>query len=402
MATKKLILDLDMGVDDAMALAYAIASPEVELVGITTCFGNVRVDQSAHNCLAVLDLLGRPEVPVYLGADRPIKATEPYTPPASTTLIHGKNGIGGASVPASPYEPVGATSADGNAAVDYLIDAARPYGPDLVYVATGPLSNLALALERDAAAMMSIGRVVVMGGALTVPNMASDPEAADTVLRSGRKLTMVGLEVTHRVVLTRRDIAGWTGSGTMAGCAFAGMVEHYIGSYEMNAPYLGGCALHDPLAVAVAIDPTLVGALGCNLRVDLLGEYRGRTICDERRVADPDNQTLAMASNVCLNVKSGMKNMRIIQLNWTLRNQFLRLVTTMLPTRKSTWLILQVIVVHQDLQMKNVLASLTSSQKVSQIPTVTSTATLQELTLGGPNVVKHLKSTIQAGESTTG
>lgn len=107
--------------------------------------------------------------------------------------------------------------------------------------------------------MMSIGRVVVMGGALTVPgnvsagaeaNMASDPEAADAVLRSGRKLTMVGLDVTHRVVLTRRDIAGWTGSGTMAGCAFASMVEHYIGSYEMNAPYLGGCALHDPLAVA--------------------------------------------------------------------------------------------------------------------------------------------------------
>lgn len=148
--------------------------------------------------------------------------------------------------------------------------------------------------------MMSIGRVVVMGGALTVPgnvsvaeaNMASDPEAADAVLRSGRKLTMVGLDVTHRVVLTRRDVAGWTGSGTMAGCAFASMVEHYIGSYEMNAPYLGGCALHDPLAVAVAIDPTLVGALGCNLRVDLLGEYRGRTICDEHRLSDPDKSAL--------------------------------------------------------------------------------------------------------------
>lgn len=97
--------------------------------------------------------------------------------------------------------------------------------------------------------------------------MASDPEAADAVLRSGRKLTMVGLDVTHRVVLTRRDVAGWTGSGTMAGCAFASMVEHYIGSYEMNAPYLGGCALHDPLAVAVAIDPTLVArsAVTCAL-----------------------------------------------------------------------------------------------------------------------------------------
>ena len=318
MAIKKLILDLDMGVDDAMALAYAIASPEVELVGITTCFGNVRVEQSAHNCLAVLDLLGRPEVPVYLGADRPLQATEPYTPPASTTLIHGKNGIGGASVAASPYEPVGATSADGNAAVDYLTDAARTYGPDLIYVATGPLTNLALALERDAAAMMSIGRVVVMGGALTVPgnvsagaeaNIASDPEAADAriveALRAGELRVaelaaefgavsgaLKALDVTHRVVLTRRDIAGWTGSGTMAGCAFASMVEHYIGSYEMNAPSLGGCALHDPLAVAVAIDPTLVGALGCNLRVDLLGEYRGRTICDEHRLSDPDKSAL--------------------------------------------------------------------------------------------------------------
>ena len=303
MATKKLILDLDMGVDDAMALAYAIASPEVELVGITTCFGNVRVEQSAHNCLAVLDLLGRPEVPVYLGADRPMKATEPYTPPASTTLIHGKNGIGGASVPASPYEPVGATSADGNAAVDYLIDAARTYGPDLVYVATGPLTNLALALERDAAAMMSIGRVVVMGGALTVPGNVSAGAEAEHRRATPRlptpwfaaraaSVTMVGLDVTHRVVLTRRDVAGWTGSGTMAGCAFASMVEHYIGSHEMNAPYLGGCALHDPLAVAVAIDPTLVGALGCNLRVDLLGEYRGRTICDEHRLSDPDKSAL--------------------------------------------------------------------------------------------------------------
>ena len=99
MATKKLILDLDMGVDDAMALAYAIASPEVELVGITTCFGNVRVEQSAHNCLAVLDLLGRPEVPVYLGADRPIKATEPYTPPASTTLIPVRTALAGQACP---------------------------------------------------------------------------------------------------------------------------------------------------------------------------------------------------------------------------------------------------------------------------------------------------------------
>ena len=175
-----------MGVDDAMALAYAIASPEVELVGITTCFGNVRVEQSAHNCLAVLDLLGRPEVPVYRAPIAPLRRPSPIRrrrlPRSSTAKRHWW-----ASVPASPYEPVGATSADGNAAVDYLIDAARTYGPDLVYVATGPASQPGARPERDAAAMMSIGRVVVMGGALTVPgnvsagaeaNMASDPEAA--------------------------------------------------------------------------------------------------------------------------------------------------------------------------------------------------------------------------------
>lgn len=301
MANKKLILDLDMGVDDALALAYALGSPEVDLIGVTTTFGNVRVEQSARNCLAVLDLLGRPEIPVYLGADRALEALEAYSPSAAVSLIHGKNGIGGASIPDSPYEPVGAASAGGNAAVDYLIDAARTFGPALTIVTTGPLTNLARALERDAAAIMSVGRIVVMGGALTVPgnvsagaeaNIASDPEAADAVLRSGRKLTLVGLDVTMRAVLTARDIAPWTGSGTMAGCAFASMVEHYISSYEMNAPYLGGCALHDPLAVAVAIDPTLVGALACNLRVDLLGEYRGRTIRDERRLADPDKSAL--------------------------------------------------------------------------------------------------------------
>ncbi|MFR7669745.1 MAG: nucleoside hydrolase [Collinsella sp.] len=103
--------------------------------------------------------------------------------------------------------------------------------------------------------MMSIGRVVGMApfvpgnvSAGAEANMASDPEAADAVLRSGRKLTMVGLDVTHRVVLTRRDIAGWT-ARHHGGCAFASMVEHYIVG-RMNAPYLGGCALHDPLAVA--------------------------------------------------------------------------------------------------------------------------------------------------------
>lgn len=298
---KKLILDLDMGIDDALALAYALGSPEVELIGITTCFGNVKVEQSAHNCLAVLELLGRPEVPVYVGAAAPLEALSDYTPPEATVRIHGKNGIGDASIPNSPYRPIAAGSPTGNAAVDFLIDAAKTYGPDLIYVPTGPLTNLALALRQDEAAVRSIGRIVCMGGALTVPgnvsagaeaNIASDPEAADQVLRSGVRVTMVGLDVTHQVVLTKRDVSAWRADGTMAGCAFASMVDHYIDAYAVSAPYLGGCSLHDPLAVAVAIDPGLVGALPINLRVDLLGEYRGRMIGDAERLNVPEKTSL--------------------------------------------------------------------------------------------------------------
>lgn len=173
MAIKKLILDLDMGVDDAMALAYAIAEPRGGARGhhhvlwqrarraigapiawrCSICWVAPR-----FRCTWVPTVLCRRLSLYAAGVHRAHSRQERHRRRERARVA---------------YEPVGATSADGNAAVDYLIDAARTYGPDLVYVATGPLSNLALALERDAAAMMSIGRVVVMGGALTVPGNVS-------------------------------------------------------------------------------------------------------------------------------------------------------------------------------------------------------------------------------------
>ena len=290
MAIKKLILDLDMGVDDAMALAYAIASPEVELVGITTCFGNVRVEQSAHNCLAVLDLLGRPEVPVYLGADRPIKATEPYTPPASTTLIHGKNGIGDVDIPDSNR------SVETESAVDFIIDAVKTYGKDLIYVPTGPMTNIEAALKKAPEIKDEIGQIVLMGGALTVPgncnacmeaNISQDPEAADYLFRSGTPTTMIGLDVTLQTLLTYKETQQWRDLGTKAGKFLADMTDFYIKAYETTSPHLGGCGLHDPLAVGVAVDPTLVTTLDINMKVDVDGPTRGRTIGDETRLNDP-------------------------------------------------------------------------------------------------------------------
>ncbi len=299
--TKKLILDLDLGIDDAMALAYALGSPEVELLGVMTSFGNARVETTTRNCLAVLDLLGHPEIPVYIGSDRALAAGSSYIPSVGTMHAQGKNGIGEASIPDSPYAAIGGSKAGENAAVAFLLDSARAYGRDVIYVATGPMTNLARAIECDREAVSGIGRIVVMGGALTVPgnvsagaeaNVADDPEAADALLRSGIRVLMVGLDATHQVVLCKKQTDIWRGSGTMAACAFASMVDYYIDAYAASMPQLGGCALHDPLAVACAIDPTLVGALPINLRVDLLGEFRGRTIGDPERIGDAPVTTM--------------------------------------------------------------------------------------------------------------
>lgn len=295
--TRKLVLDLDAGIDDALALAYALGSPEVELVGITASFGNVTAERGARNALALLDLLGHPEVPVYLGATHARAAEAPFAPGAPVRRIHGDNGLGNVELPDARDEPVRAEPTDGNAAAGFLAEAAERYGDELLYVPTGPLTNLAAVLEATPALAGLLPRVTFMGGALTVPgnvtpcaeaNVANDPEAADLVLRSGQPTRMVGLDVTHQTLLSRERARSWLSLGTRAAETYAGMCDHYIGAYARNNPYLGGCCLHDPLAVGAAIDPTLVGCLPANLMVDLEGPTRGRTIGDDERLNDAD------------------------------------------------------------------------------------------------------------------
>ena len=288
----RLVLDLDAGIDDALALAYALGSPEVELVAVVASYGNVTQERAAHNARALLDLLGRPDVPVYAGADRPLGADASFSPAAGVVRIHGESGLGASELPAPSQPPC----ADGVGWLAREACAASPTAP-LTYVPTGPLTNLALALRvcPELAARMS--RVTFMGGALGVPgnvtpcaeaNIHNDPEAADEVLASGLPTRMVGLDVTHQVVLTREETARWRALGTPAGRFFSDMTDHYIAIYEHNNPQLGGCALHDPLALATALDPTLVGCLRTNLRVCREGAVRGRTVCDPARLRDDE------------------------------------------------------------------------------------------------------------------
>lgn len=285
----KLILDLDTGIDDALAIAYALGSPEVDLIGITGTYGNVTLQQGVRNALAVTELLGHPQIRVYPGPAHASTA-ETFAVSAGTRFIHGANGIGDVGIPDPTRE------AETESAVDFIIDAAKTYGRDLVYVPTGPMTNIAAALRKAPEIKDLIGRIVLMGGALTVggnvsawaeANIAQDPDAADQLFRSGAPATMVGLDVTLQTLLTRSETARWRSLGTAAGTFLADMTDYYITAYETTSPHLGGCGLHDPLAVATAIDPTLVTTLPINMQVDVDGPTRGRTIGDTTRLNDP-------------------------------------------------------------------------------------------------------------------
>lgn len=301
-ARKRLVLDLDTGVDDALALAYALGSPEVELVGVICTYGNVTKRTAVRNTCALLELLGHPEVPVLAGADRALAATSPFVPPAAVRRIHGENGLGDQPVSGRCRCAPG----DGVAFLRDELRRAERDGAELVYVPTGPLTNLAHMLASIPGLADALGRVTFMGGALAVPgnvtpcaeaNVANDPAAADAVLRGGLRTRMVGLDVTHQAVLARDDTGAWRELGTPAGIFLADVTDHYISVYEENNPLMGGCALHDPLAVAAAIDPSLVGCLPTNLRVDLEGPTRGRTVCDPDRLRD-EGKTCEVALTV--------------------------------------------------------------------------------------------------------
>ncbi|CAB0558816.1 nucleoside hydrolase [Corynebacterium diphtheriae] len=285
---KKIILDLDTGIDDALALAYTLGSPELDLIGVTATYGNVLVETGVRNDLALLELFGRSDVPVFAGEPHAL-AKDGFEVLEISAFIHGKNGIGEAEV----AEPVGVVQE--LSAVDFLIESVERYGDELIIVPTGAMTNIAAAMKKSETFARD-AQIVFMGGALTVPgnvsqwaeaNVNQDPEAADIMVRNAGDITMVGLDVTLQTLLTYAETATWRALGTPAGNFLADATDYYIKAYDTTAPHLGGCGLHDPLAVGVAIDPSLVTLLPINLKVDTEGPTRGRTIGDEVRLNDP-------------------------------------------------------------------------------------------------------------------
>ena len=162
MPVRKLILDLDTGIDDALAIAYALGSEDAELIGITGTYGNVTVEQGMRNSHAVADVLGHPQVRVYPGIDHPTWSGEFVVTPDSTR-IHGRNGLGDVTIPDSPRPP------ETTPAADFILNAANTYGKDLTIVATGAMSTLAEVIRREPKLDEKVGSITLMAGALTIP-----------------------------------------------------------------------------------------------------------------------------------------------------------------------------------------------------------------------------------------
>jgi inosine-uridine nucleoside N-ribohydrolase len=286
-----IVLDCDPGHDDALALMLAVSSPEVELVGVTTVAGNQTIEKTTTNALKVLELCGRSDVPVARGASDPLVRRRDVA-----AHVHGESGLDGPDLPAPSTRPVD------EHAVQFLARLIREHEGKLTLVPTGPLTNvgLLLALEPDARPE----RIVLMGGSVGEGNRTpaaefniwADPEAARRVFESGIDVTMIGLDVTHKALVTDADADALRGVGRVGRVA-AELLDFYGIWHRRSYPDLDGSPLHDPVAVAHVVDPTLVETRSAYIEVDCGWEQgRGRTNVDwrDRLETHPPNATVGL------------------------------------------------------------------------------------------------------------
>ncbi|MGW6697450.1 nucleoside hydrolase [Nocardia sp. NPDC055049] len=274
-----LYLDCDTGVDDALALAYLLNVPDLDVVGIGTVAGNTTPQQGAANTTALLGMAGRPGIPVAVGAPEPLAGSYGGGAPH----VHGHNGVGGVELPPGHLPTA-------ESAAEMLVRLAHTYPQTLHVLATAPLTNVALALELEPALPRLIASLTVMGGAVWVPgnittaaeaNIANDPEAARIVLRAGFPTQLVPLDVTLDHHLDDSDADLLTGTGVPLHAALGHMLRHYIGFYE-TVTTRRRAPLHDPLAAAIAVGEVAATRVReVELDVVLDPHERGKTIAME-------------------------------------------------------------------------------------------------------------------------
>jgi inosine-uridine nucleoside N-ribohydrolase len=277
-----ILIDCDPGHDDAMAILLALASPEVELVGVTTVAGNQTLAKTTANALRVLELVGRGDIPVAAGADRPLERDAHVAKD-----VHGESGLDGPALP----EPRGAVVEDD--AVNFLAARINESDRPVTLVPIGPLTNVAGLIERCPEAAGQIGRIVLMGGAIAEGNVTpaaefniwADPEAAARVFSSGLDVTMIGLDVTHKALVLPEHADRLRASGRTG--AFVADLFTFYHRFHAETYDFPGSPVHDAVAVAFVARPELVETVHRNVVVETESELcRGRTLVDLWRRTD--------------------------------------------------------------------------------------------------------------------
>lgn len=288
-------MDVDTGVDDALALLLALSSPEVELVGVSTVAGNVPLQRTTDNTLRLLQWVGRDDIPVHIGAERPLVRDA-----VAADDVHGATGLGSAQLPEAHTSSAG----DG---VEFLLNILQTRPGEVTLVATGPLTNLALAEAQVPGVLRQARQVVIMGGAVCVPgnitptaefNFYADPHAARQVLASEAKLILVGLDVTDQVWLKQADLQACTGPYA----AFCRAACEPVIAFESAHYGFAGMHVHDPVALGAALWPQLFRTQQLWVDVETTGELTaGQVIVDQRALASDQErlgQPLACAMDV--------------------------------------------------------------------------------------------------------
>lgn len=274
---KKIIIDTDPGIDDAMAIFVALQSPEVDVIGLTTIYGNVYTTLATRNALHLLEIAGRTDIPVAEGSHVTItKGTKLRI----ADFVHGADGLGNQNFPPPAGKPIEQSAAA------FLVEQAKLYPGKVTVVALGPLTNIALAIELDPGFSKNIGQIVLLGGAFAVngnvnpaaeANIFGDPEAADIVFTSGADILAVGINVTHQVVLTDADREKLAQSNGKFAQYLCKILEVYF-SYHRDAYNTKGVYLHDPTTLLAAVNPSLITYTEGVVRVQTSGITRGLTL----------------------------------------------------------------------------------------------------------------------------
>ncbi len=283
-----IILDVDMGVDDALAIMLALQSPEVELLGISTVFGNVPLNQATRNALQVLELMGRDEIPVYVGAGEPLVRKLVHA-----AAVHGESGLGDAVLPDPEMLPAGN-------ALDFLIEGIQARPGEVIVVATGPLTNLALVEKKQPGILDQARRVLVMGGALAEAgnitpvsefNSFADPHAFHQLIKAETNMSLIPLDVTHQLGLAAETIEARLAGRDDAIARFIRESTRTVIAFEQEHYNYAGVHLHDPAAVALGIDSSLFEMETLVLDVETMGELTtGQVVVDRRPFSNEEER----------------------------------------------------------------------------------------------------------------